>query len=207
MLQTYITAVPLQGQADLAKIAYERPGKPPVPTRFPILQVIRDTLAPGDEAKVIAIRQKSGDTARNYALFLQELAQVGIAESCVQQLALPQDQSPQVLLNLCQQLTAAIPAQTRAHACITYGTKSIPIVIFAALNCAEATHTEVEIGRLCYGEIQRENGRICSSHLCDMAALYQLSGLVGSTQDPQTAKQVFDQLLWMNTAQKGNLDG
>ena len=62
------------------------------------------------------------------------------------------------------------------YACITYGSKSIPVVTLTALTCAEATHTELEVGGVYYGEVKRENGRVLSARLYDMAALYQLSG-------------------------------
>lgn len=202
MLQTYITAVPLQSRAGLAKIAYQVPGNRPVSTRFPVIQIIHDTLMPGDKARVIAIRQQNADTAYNYGLLLQELAEAGIAQNQVQEVPLPENQSPQTLIQLCRRLVNLIPAQTRVHACITYGTKSIPIVIFAALSCAEAIHAEVEVGRLCYGEVRREDGRICGAQLYDMAALYQLSGLVSSVPNQQIAEQVFQQLIWLNGAQE-----
>ena len=67
-----------------------------------------------------------------------------------------------------------------------------------ALTCAEATHTELEVGGVYYGEVKRENGRVLSARLYDMAALYQLAGLVGTMRDSKTAEQVFHQLIWMN---------
>ena len=91
-----------------------------------------------------------------------------------------------------------LPQVTRVYACITYGSKSIPVVTLTALTCAEATHTELEVGGVYYGEVKRENGRVLSARLYDMAALYQLSGLVGTMRDSRTAEQVFHQLIWMN---------
>lgn len=67
MLRTYLTTVPLQGFHDLEQVVYAREGAvPPQPTRFPIVQVIRDTLAPGDTVQVLVIRQENADTSRNY---------------------------------------------------------------------------------------------------------------------------------------------
>ena len=66
MRNIYLTAVPLQARFDLEQLDYgsTRPDGRGTPTRFPIIQVIRDTMAPGDEAQVIAIRQENKDTAR-----------------------------------------------------------------------------------------------------------------------------------------------
>ena len=116
----------------------------------------------------------------------------------MRQIHLPEDQHPETLIGLCRDLVDALPQVTRVYACITYGSKSIPVVTLTALTCAEATHTELEVGGVYYGEVKRENGRVLSARLYDMAALYQLSGLVGTMRDSRTAEQVFHQLIWMN---------
>lgn len=200
MLKIYLTTVPMQGRLDLEQVQYRSASATgaPVATRFPILQVMRDTLAPGDTACVLAIRQQNADTARNYALLLEELAGQGISETQVTPLALPEDQKPRTLVELCRAVVDALPQVGRVYACITYGTKSIPVVLLAALRCAEATHMELEVGGLYYGEIRRENGIFCSAQLHDVTVLYQLSELVGGVRDPETAEEVFRQLVWMS---------
>ena len=190
MLKTYITTVPLQGKLDPMLYQRERAGAPTA-TCFPIVQVMRDTLEPGDTVQLLAIRQENADTARNYQRLLEELAQLGIAEDQVHQ-------RPETLIGLCRDLVDALPQVTRVYACITYGSKSIPVVTLTALTCAEATHTELEVGGVYYGEVKRENGQVLSARLYDMAALYQLAGLVGTMRDSKTAEQVFHQLIWMN---------
>ena len=132
------------------------------------------------------------------SIAVEELAQLGIAEDQVQQIDLPEDQRPETLIGLCRDLVDALPQVTRVYACITYGSKSIPVVTLTALTCAEATHTELEVGGVYYGEVKRENGQVLSARLYDMAALYQLAGLVGTMRDSKTAEQVFHQLIWMN---------
>lgn len=202
MLKTYLTTVPLQGR--LEPMLYQRTSQvPPTATCFPIVQVMRDTLAPGDQVQVLAIRQKNADTARNYQRLLEELAELGVAPEQVTQLGLPENQCPETLIGLCRDLVDALPQVTRVYACITYGSKSIPVVTLTALTCAEATHTELEVGGVYYGEVKRENGQVLSARLYDMAALYQLAGLVGTMRDSKTAEQVFRQLIWMNQRREG----
>ena len=55
MLKTYITTVPLQGKLDPMLYQRERVGAPTA-TCFPIVQVMRDTLEPGDTVQLLAIR-------------------------------------------------------------------------------------------------------------------------------------------------------
>lgn len=197
MLKTYITTVPLQGKLD--PMLYQRDHvTPPVATCFPIVQVMRDTLEPGDTVQLLAIRQENADTARNYQRLLEELAQLGIAKEQVEPVPLPEDQRPETLIGLCRDLVDALPQVTRVYACITYGSKSIPVVTLTALTCAEATHTELEVGGVYYGEVKRENGKVVGARLYEMAALYQLAGLVGTMRDSKTAEEVFRQLIWMS---------
>ena len=197
MLKTYITTVPLQGKLDPMLYQRER-AEAPTATCFPIVQVIRDTLEPGDTVRLLAIRQENADTARNYQRLLEELAQLGIAEEQVEPVPLPEDQRPETLIGLCRELVDALPQVTRVYACITYGSKSIPVVTLTALTCAEATHTELEVGGVYYGEVKRENGKVVGARLYEMSALYQLAGLVGTMRDSKTAEEVFRQLIWMS---------
>lgn len=197
MLKTYITTVPLQGKLD--PMLYQRDhAAPPTATCFPIVQVMRDTLEPGDTVRLLAIRQENADTARNYQRLLEELAQLGIAKEQVEPVPLPEDQRPETLIGLCRDLVDALPQVTRVYACITYGSKSIPVVTLTALTCAEATHTELEVGGVYYGEVRRENGKVVGARLYEMSALYQLAGLVGTMRDSKTAEEVFRQLIWMS---------
>lgn len=202
MLKTYLTAVPLQGKLD--PVVYARQGAvPPQLTRFPIVQVIRDTLAPGDTAQVLIIYQKNEDTARNYQFLLEELTGLGIPESSMTTITLPENQHPDTLVQLCRDVVDALPQIARVYACITYGTKSIPVVTLAALTCAQTTHTELEVGGIYYGEIQRKEGKTVGSNLYDVTVLYQLSGLVGGIRDSETAEEVFRQLVWMSEHREG----
>lgn len=201
MLNIYLTTVPLQGKFDLEKIAYGStlPGGESIQTRFPILQVIHDTMQPNDSAQVLVIRQKNADTARNYTYLLEELTAQGIPEDKVVQIALPEKQDPATLVGLCRDVADALPQVGRVYACITYGTKSIPVVEMAALRCAEATHTELGVGGLYYGEVQRLGGVTQAAHLHDVSVLYRLAGLVDGIHDPETAEEVFRQLIWVYT--------
>ena len=116
MLKTYITTVPLQGKLD--PMLYQRDhAAPPTATCFPIVQVMRDTLEPGDTVQLLAIRQENADTARNYQRLLEELTQLGIAEHQVRQIHLPEDQRPETLIGLCRDLVDALPQVTRVRRC------------------------------------------------------------------------------------------
>lgn len=204
MNKVYLTTVPLQGRNDLEAVVYQRniPHTPPIATRFPIIQVIRDTLEPDDVVHVLAIRQENADTTRNFQFLLEELSSLGIASCQVTPISLPEDQRPETLIQLCKAVVDSLPQIGRVYTCITYGSKSIPVVTLSALSCAQATHTELEVGGIYYGEILRQDGKRVGARLCDVSTLYRLATFVGGIHDSSTAEEVFRQLLWMSEQQE-----
>lgn len=200
MLRVYITTIPLQGFKDLEKNLYRSTENvKELQTRFPILQVLCNTMQEGDEAKVIAIRSVNGDTTRNFGYFKEELQALGISEAQVREMPLPDDQDCHTLIQLCRDLCDALPEKARVYTDITYGTKTIPLVQLAALSCAEATHAELEVGGVSYGEMKRVNGESINCFILhDVTALYHLQGLVGGIRDQETAELVYRQLIWMS---------
>lgn len=57
MIRTYVTTIPLQGRFDLAVNQYQSPDNAEtLQTRFPIIQVIKNTVTSEDELKIFAIR-------------------------------------------------------------------------------------------------------------------------------------------------------
>lgn len=204
MVRVYVTAVPLQGRSDLASNIYQsKEDRKPVRTRFPIVQVICNTAEEGDEVRVIAIRQMSSDTERNFGYLKEELEALHVGAQ-VTEIALPDGQDAKTLIGLCRDLTDAMPQVGRAYVCITYGTKTIPLVELAALTCAESTHKELEVGGVYYGEMKRTDGSATGcSLLHNMSALYHLYGIVGSVHDSSAAEALFRQLIWLSENGEG----
>ena len=201
MKRCYVTTIPLQGRNDLAKNIYRsKANAEEIETRFPILQVLHNTLQDGDEVHIIAIRSVNGDTTRNFGYLKEELQALGISEEHVQEMALPDEQDSQTLIRLCRDLCDALPEKGIAYVDITYGTKTIPLVELAALSCAEATHEELEVGGAYYGEMRRVNGQsVNRGILHDATPLYHLQGLVGGIHgNKETADMIYKQLVWMS---------
>ena len=64
MKRIYVTTIPLQGRLDLTKNTYRSSANSgDIETRFPILQVLHNTLQEGDDFHIIAIRSVNGDSA------------------------------------------------------------------------------------------------------------------------------------------------
>ena len=83
MKRIYVTTIPLQGRLDLAKNIYRSSANSgDIETRFPILQVLHNTLQEGDDFHIIAIRSVNGDTQRNFGYLKEELQAMTTSGSC-----------------------------------------------------------------------------------------------------------------------------
>ena len=152
MKRIYVTTIPLQGFRDLAKNTYRSAANSgDIETRFPILQVLHNTLQEGDDFHIIAIRSVNGDTQRNFGYLKEELQAMGFTEDHIRELSMPDEQDCSTLIRLCRDLCDVLPEKGIAYMDITYGTKTIPLVQLAALTCAAATHEELEVGGVYYG--------------------------------------------------------
>ena len=156
MKRIYVTTIPLQSRLDLAKNIYRSSANSgDIETRFPILQVLHNTLQEGDDFHIIAIRSVNGDTQRNFGYLKEELQAMGFTEDHIRELPMPDEQDCSTLIRLCRDLCDVLPEKGIAYMDITYGTKTIPLVQLAALTCAAATHEELEVGGVYYGEMRR----------------------------------------------------
>ncbi len=214
MKQTYITTMPLQFQ--LGEVKYENVQKPDaqdtIVTSFPIRQIMHNTLRAGDIAKVIAIVLENDDTMASLEVFRKEMQQEGVALTAenFSVITIPENQKTETLLRLCQSLIDALPEVSRVYACITYGTKPIPLVTINALICAEKMKRELEIGGIYYGELPRVGGKARNTDaagnalgkLYDITALYRISGIISQISEPTVAKGLFDQLLHLGAPEE-----
>ncbi len=215
MLQTYITAMPLQHAAGLKQVRYA-PESAIIPqdtiaTSFPICQVIHNTLRDGDQAKVIAIVLENADTAASLAAFRGELTQAGIAltDETLVTITIPENQSTQNLLRTCRDLIAALPEVASAHTCLTFGTKPISQVMLCALHCAGQMKRELELGGTYYGELKRVGGKpatdadgVAIGTLYNTTTFYRLSSIIPQIDTPEAASALFDQLLHLAAPQE-----
>lgn len=93
MKRIYVTTIPLQGRLDLTKNTYRSSANSgDIETRFPILQVLHNTLQEGDDFHIIAIRSVNGDTQRNFGYLKEELQAMGITEDHIRELPMPDEQ-------------------------------------------------------------------------------------------------------------------
>lgn len=185
MRKTYITNMSLQGKGDLLKPLYGPRGFQLSHNResgFPIIPVIASKQEAGDEVKVLVIRSENGDAKDNYALFLDELSELGIEEKQVKPIAMEEDQSGQENIHLLMRILEEIPDESLVYGDITYGTKPMSAILLYAMRLIEKIK-DCEVDGIYYGEIQREGKEVKGAFLYDLTVLKLLGDVIDQLKD------------------------
>ena len=181
MKRIYVTAVPLESNFLLTPRRAEpvnfNLNHTPAPAAFPIVPVLRDTVREGDSVKVIAVRQKNAPENRNMDLLRQELNGLRLPDCTLCDISVAETQEKDALLALFGALIDAFEEEACYYACITFGTKTYPLVLFSALRCAEKLMRDIEVKGIYYREITRREGREDSARLYDVSALFTLDSI------------------------------
>ncbi|GAB1476453.1 hypothetical protein MASR2M70_12870 [Bacillota bacterium] len=184
MTRAFITTIPLQGPLGLEKYLYEPQGcllESNIVTSFPIVPWINESINQenkDDLIKIICIRQKNEDTERNFNAFIDEIEAVGVNRNCVKSIIVTESQSKSVHTELLLSLINEIEDETKIYACMTFGTKTIPLLLLSMLNYAYKIKKHVSIEALVYGEIKRANNEVKSAKLYDVTSLIYFNNIV-----------------------------
>ena len=182
MKRIYITAVPLQSNF----IVEEKPVNPInfsldcgiSHARFPIVPVIAGSADPEDDVKVLAIQQKNHEKNANREYLQSELESLHLKNISVNDIEMPEAQDKDVLLELFRRIILAAEDDACYYACMTFGTKTYPVVLFSALSYINKIKKNVTIKGIYYGEIRRERGQYKDAGLYDVSSLFALNELV-----------------------------
>lgn len=182
MNRIYFTAVPLESNfvletMPLNPVNFKLDTKL-TETAFPIVPVIDATLQPGDTATVVVVRQKNDSRNRNMDILRRELESLGRSNWTLRDLTVPESQNKDLLLGLFAEMIGCMQDDTCYYACMTFGTKSYPVVLFSALSYAEKIRRNTQICGIYYREVLRQQGQTRTSHLYDVTALFTLNSLV-----------------------------
>lgn len=182
MNRIYFTAVPLESNfvletMPLNPVNFKLDTKL-TETAFPIVPVIDATLQPGDTATVVVVRQKNDSRNRNMDILRRELESLGRSNWTLRDLTVPESQNKDLLLGLFAEMIGCMQDDTCYYACMTFGTKSYPVVLFSALSYAEKIRRNTQICGIYYREVLRQQGQTRTSRLYDVTALFTLNSLV-----------------------------
>ncbi len=203
MKKTIICSIPMRGSID--KVVYESDDRSlpssDKPFYYPINSFLSQTLTNEDELSVILLvkQDKFSKCEQNIELFCKELNDVCIQTGAKNSVALIDtefSQTRSVHEELMKAIVFSIEDESRIIADITYGSKDVPIVVFAALGFAEK-HFRCVVENILYGQANFINDSAVNTKLCDMMPLYCLNSVSQTIKcdNSQKARQLLVTLL------------
>ena len=145
---------------------------------YPIVPILESSMRPGDTATVVAVRQTNDGENPNRELLRRELEGLNLTGWTLQDLTVREGQDKDLLLGLFGQMIGCIRDDACYYACMTFGTKTYPVVLFSALAYAEKIRRNTQVCGIYYQEILRQQGRTRAVNLYDVTALFTLNSLV-----------------------------
>lgn len=196
-MKKFITTITLQVEG--AKKFYYKDalgnGGERVLTSFPIIQQISDVVTPGEHIKVITLLTGNLQSKTNLEVFKDELEALKIKKGFTYELIIVEKQENEeieTIIKLFSDIISVVEDGDRLYACITYGTKPIPIVTTMALRYAYKIKTDVEVEALIYGLIYRSPDKEPEAVIYDTTALFYIDSMVDriaamGVNDPEAA--------------------
>ena len=163
-------------------------------THFPIIPVLNGYLEEGDEARLITVTYDSDDCRRNLEALRSEVEQVCAAKGAmcvIDSVEVPFDDSVAAIIHVFQELINRVDDNDELHACITYGSKPMPLALVMAMQYAYRIKENASIECVVYGQLDRSM-QPPSARIYDVTALVQLDEIVRllaerGVADPESA--------------------
>jgi len=169
---------------------------------FPINGVLARMLKKDDDVKVVLLKKEDidGNSDRNIVEYKKELDLINSglgAKIEYKILSTPHDESREIQEKLFKEILNEFEEGAAVYSDITYGTKSLPIIMFSALNFAERFF-KAEIKNIVYGKVDfGKDNKPYNPELFDMSALFYLNTIVNTIEgaDSNSAKKILDAIL------------
>lgn len=169
--------------------------------RYPINSFLEKTLKEDDELKVILVVKRDGKNyyIENIKHFENEISHANEAHGAkIEIVTIESDfeQDKEIHQQLMCNLVEQIDEGSNIIVDTTFGSKDLPVIIFAALEFAEK-FLGCEVENIVYGKAEFENNKVIKSTICEMTSLYYLSSVTNTVKcdDSSRAKQMLKSLL------------
>lgn len=182
-MKKYITAISLQNRLspmlykamDNEKFTYNKE------TAFPIIPLIANFAEKGETIEIISILIGNAAVDSNYDMFLWELDNISKEkgfEYTLKPIKKNDSEDAETIIKLFADIIKVVDNDDELFACITYGTKTIPIVINMALNYAYKVKNNVVVKAVVYGlkDFSDKTGK--RGELYDTTSLFYINSLV-----------------------------
>ena len=154
---------------------------------YAINAVLARTIKEDDDIKVILLETKAGDKAgsKNAQLFMNELNELNSCNASITYQVIPSDfiESKEKFEDLYIKLIKTFETGMELYADITFGPKSLPLMIFAAMQFGEKFF-DCSIRNIIYLKTEFKNGKVDegSQIICDYTPLYMLNSFTNTIE-------------------------
>lgn len=182
-MKKFFMATPQQPEGNLHSQVYEPTGNSLLAygeTRFPIVPVLNGYLEEGDAAELITVTYDSEDCRRNLEILRNEVSEVCAAKGAtciIESIDAPFDDSVGAVIHVFQELINRTDDDDELFACITFGSKPMPLALIMALQYAYRIKNNAYIECVVYGQL--DHGAVPPvAKIYDITALVQLDEIV-----------------------------
>lgn len=182
-MKKFFMTTPQQPEGNLRSQTYEPVGNSLLAfgeTCFPIIPVMKGYLEEGDAAQLITVTYDSADCHRNLESLRNEVEAVCAAKnaSCsIESIEAPFDDSVTAVIHVFQELINHTDNDDELYACITFGSKPMPIALIMALQYAYRIKDNAYIECVVYGQLDHGSTPPVAK-IYDITALVQLDEIV-----------------------------
>lgn len=152
------------------------------PVTYPILSCIESLISPGDNVKIVLLCKC--DPNRNYVRNIERFKKEFI-EQCRGNVDMPEfkvlntdfDEGKIATEKMLSKIVAECEDEAEIISDITYGSKTMPVVLLAALSFA-VKHLACKVQHVFYGQVYFQNDKPTNPRLCDLSYLIYLNSLI-----------------------------
>lgn len=169
----------------------EYPGE----TYYAINSVLAQTMKSDDEIKVVLIQTKGGDNAgsKNVALFMDELNSLNTCGAAISYEIIASEfvENKGKFKKLYNQLIRTFENDAELYADVTFGPKSLPLLVFAVMQFGEKFF-DCSIGNVIYLKAEFKNNQFVegSQMIYDYTPLYMLSSFTNTIESANGDKAI-----------------
>lgn len=182
-MKKFICTIPLQvNNRELEKVVYEAIDNKRLvyeeAVSFPIIPVINGYVKDGEKIALLVLKQKAEGTDSNFEAFQEQVAEVCDKKDIAFEIKVIDiifDETSGTHLKTFLSLIEHIQPKDDLYACMTYGTKPIPIVEIMALNYASRNVRQVHVGCIVYGQKSWERN---TNVIYDITSLFVMDEVV-----------------------------
>ena len=179
-MKKFFTYIPMQNPAEILYESDNEKLRMMELVHFPVVALVNGYAEAGDEICVIVMLEEENETCReNLKRCREELQEIANRKGVFcyfEEILVSRDESASAQLQTFRKLIDQMEDYDVLHACITFGTKPIPIVELMALNFAYKTRKEVTIACIAYGKINWKGKNLPGEgDIYDVTALFYMN--------------------------------